>query len=39
MTGAEFEEAYGYSRGELRDMAAAGEDIGTMFDGDITELF
>lgn len=39
MTGAEFEEAYGYSREELRDKAIAGEDIGTYFDGDITELF
>jgi len=39
VTDAEFEKAYGYPREELRDRAAAGEDIGTMFDGDVTELF
>lgn len=34
-----FIEQYGYTPDEIRDMALAGEDIGSVFDGDIVDLF
>jgi hypothetical protein len=31
-------ETFGYTKAELRDMMLAGEDIGSVFDGDPMEL-